>query len=67
MSAAVMEAVSWLLLTKVVVRLVPFHRTTELELKLEPLTVNVKAAPPAVALDGEIEIAVGTGLLMVKV
>jgi len=47
MSAAGMAAVTRELLTKVVVRSDPFHLATELETKLVPLTVNVKAGPPA--------------------
>ena len=45
----------------------PFHRTTDAEPNPEPLTVSVKAAPPAVAFDGESEVIDGAGLLMVKV
>ena len=56
-----------MLLTKVVVRSDPFHRTTDPETNPEPLTVSVKVAPPAVALDGESEVIDGAGLLMVKV
>jgi hypothetical protein len=51
----------------VVVRPVPFHCTVDPETKFVPVTVSVKAAPPAVALEGESEAAVGMGLLMVKV
>lgn len=43
----------------------PFHRTTEPLMKLLPVTVRVKPADPANALLGEIEILVGTGLLVV--
>ena len=67
MSAAEMEAVSFMLLTNVVVRGDPFQFTTEPETKCEPFTVSVKAGPPAVALLGEIELIAGTGLLMVNV
>ena len=67
MSAAEMEAVSTVLLEKVVVRGAPFQFTTEVATKPEPFTVSVKAAPPAVALLGEIEPIAGTGLLMVNV
>src|SRR2546421_3141544 len=49
MSAAVMAAVTWLAETKVVVRAEPFHLTVAPLKKPEPLTVRVKAAPPAVA------------------
>jgi hypothetical protein len=54
--------VSWLLLTKVVGRSVPFHRTTELATKLEPNTVKAKAAPPTVVLVSERVVIAGTGL-----
>ena len=56
-----------MLLTKLVVRSDPFHRTTDPETNPEPLTVSVKARPPAVALDGESEVIDGAGLLMVNV
>ena len=63
MSAARIDAVTWVALTYVVVRFVPFHLTTELETKFVPLTVRVKAAPPAVADEGFRLVVVGTGLL----
>lgn len=53
--------------TNVVVRFDPFHRTMDWELKLVPLTVNVKALPPAVAEVGLIDVVVGAGLLIVRV
>ena len=62
MSAARIAAVTWVALTYVVVRFVPFHLTTELEMKLVPLTVNVNAEPPAVADDGLRLVVVGRGL-----
>ncbi len=61
-----MEAVSIVLLEKVVVRADPFQFTTEVVTKPEPFTVSVKAKPPAVALLGEIELIAGTGFLMVN-
>jgi hypothetical protein len=67
MSAARIEAVICVALTYVVVRFVPFQRTTEPEMKFVPLTVNVKADPPAVAEEGLRLVVVGTGLLIVKV
>jgi hypothetical protein len=45
-------AVTWLAVTKVVVWAVPFQFTIALVAKLLPLTVKVKAAPPAVMLLG---------------
>jgi hypothetical protein len=62
MSAAVIAAVSCVVLTYVVVRSTPFHLTTELLMKLVPLTVSVNAAPPAVADEGLRLEVVGTGL-----
>jgi hypothetical protein len=50
-------------LTKVVVKVELFQCTFEPETKFNPLTVSVKAGPPAVALLGEIELIAGTGLL----
>ena len=44
-----------------VVRLAPFHRTTEPWSKVVPLTVSVNAAPPAVALEGKSPVITGTG------
>ena len=70
MSAARIDAVTWVALTYVVVRFVPFHLTTELEMKFVPLTVRVKPDPPAVADEGLRLVVVGTGLsgtLIVKV
>ena len=70
MSAARIDAVTWVALTYVVVRFVPFHLTTEPEMKLVPFTVRVKAAPPAVAELGLRLVVVGRGLsgtLIVKV
>jgi hypothetical protein len=70
MSAARIDAVTWVALTYVVVRSVPFHLTTEPEMKLIPFTVSVKAGPPAVAEEGLRPVVLGTGLsgtLIVKV
>ena len=49
-------AVNWALLTKVVVNPVLFHCTTAVEVKPAPLTVSVKAGPPAVAESGLSEV-----------
>jgi xanthosine utilization system XapX-like protein len=67
MSATVIAAVTWVALTKVVVRAFPLNFTEEVETKPVPFTVRVKAAPPAVAPFGESEVIVGAGLLIVKV
>jgi len=66
-SAAVIAAVNCVALTNVVVLAAPLNFTTDVGTKPVPLTVRVKAAPPAVALAGDREVAVGAGLLMVKV
>ena len=66
-SAAAIAAVNCVALTKVVVLAAPLNFTTEVETKPVPFRVRVKAAPPAVALVGEREVAVGAGLLMLKV
>jgi hypothetical protein len=61
-SAAVIAAVSCVLLTNVVVRPDPFHCTLDVLTKFEPFTVSVSAAPPAIAEDGlKLDID-GTGL-----
>jgi len=57
-SAALIEAVTRVLLTKLVVRGEPFHRTTAPFTKPVPLTVSVNADPPAAALLGESDVAV---------
>jgi hypothetical protein len=56
-------------LTKVVVRAAPFQFTTDPLRKPVPVTYRVNAAPPAVALEGDRLLIVGTGLdaLMVNV
>ena len=66
-SAAVIATVNCVVLANVVVLEAPLNFTTDVDTKPVPLTVRVKAAPPAVALAGEREVAVGAGLLMVKV
>ena len=67
MSAAVIAAVNRVEDTYVVVRLDPFHCTTELMTKPLPLTVSVNAVPPALAVFGFRLVVVGMGLLIVKV
>ena len=48
-SAAATEAVNWLAPTKLVDKADPFHITVAPDAKLDPFTVRVNAAPPAVA------------------
>jgi len=55
-------AVSWLPETYVVGRSEPFQRTIDVEDKFVPLTVKVKAEPPAKALDGAVFRTTGAGL-----
>ena len=62
MSLAGIDAVNCAALTKVVARSDPFHRTAESATKFVPITVNVKAEPPAVAEDGFKLLVAGTGL-----
>jgi hypothetical protein len=62
MSLAVIAAVNWVLLTKEVLRLEPFHSTDEVLRNPDPFTVKVKEGPPAAALAGEMVLIEGTGL-----
>src|SRR5262249_27410213 len=63
MSEARMDAVSWFALTNVVARAFPLKLTVEPPTKFVPFTVNVKAAPPAMALVGEMLVMVGVAVL----
>jgi hypothetical protein len=54
-------ALSDVAVTKVVVSETPFHCTSELERKLLPVTVTVRAALPAGAFAGESAVMAGTG------
>ena len=60
------EAVSWVLLRKVVEYGVPFKRTNELGTKLDPVTVNENAPLPARTEAGLRALIAGTGLLITK-
>jgi hypothetical protein len=60
-SAAVIAAVKLVALLYVVGRAAPFHRTVEELMKLDPFTVNEKAAAPAVTEDGERDMTDGCG------
>jgi hypothetical protein len=62
MSDAGTAAVSCVALIYVVGSGLPFQSTIAPETKDEPLTVRVKAAEPAVAALGLMEVIVGTGL-----
>jgi len=70
-SPARIDAVTFVALTKVVVRALPLKLTTAPLTKLDPLTVSVSAPEPAVALAGCSVLIAGTGLfaaaLMVNV
>jgi hypothetical protein len=66
MSLAGTAAVSCVVLTYVVVSAVPFQLSVAPETKFVPVTVSVKAAPPAVAVVGESVVMVGVELLTVK-
>ena len=61
-SALLICAVSCPLLTKVVVRGLPFQLTTELATKPVPFTVSTKLAPPTAVDEGLSVVIVGTGL-----
>jgi len=66
MSAAKMETISWVELTKVVVLAAPPKLTVDVPTKLVPFTVSVNPDPPATALDGESVVMLGDGLLIVN-
>jgi len=67
MSAPVIAACRLVLETNVVVRGLPFHFTTDVETKFEPVSVSVKAGEPATNALGAIDASAGAGLSMVKV
>ena len=52
MSLAGTAAVNCVALSNVVTKPTPFHLTAEALMKFVPVTVSVKAAPPAVAEEG---------------
>jgi hypothetical protein len=60
-SVAAIAAVSCVLLRKVVGRGLPFQLTTDADVKPDPFTVSENPAPPATVLDGDNEVATGTG------
>jgi hypothetical protein len=67
MSVFKIDTISWVPLTKLVVRGLPLKYTTEVGRKFRPVTVSVNAAVPAVALAGERVMIAGTGLFTLKV
>src|SRR5690349_7092540 len=67
MSAAVMAALNWVELTKVVVRGDPFHCTIEPEKNPAPLINRVNGPVPAAAADGEREETTGKGFEMTPI
>ena len=67
MLLAATEAVNFVPLTYVVASPVPFHCTVEVETKFVPVTVRVNAASPALALEGESALSVGTALIPMPV
>ena len=60
-------AVSCVGLSKVVVRLPPFHWTTELATNPPPATVSEKVPATGTVEEGDREVRIGAGLLMVKI
>jgi hypothetical protein len=64
MSEADIAAVTCELLTNVVALPAPLKFTVAPDTNPTPFTVSVNAAEPAAALEGEIELSVGTGLLI---
>ena len=66
-SAAGINAVNWVELTKVVAKLAPFHRATEVLMKADPVNVIVKADEPGVVEFGVIVTRTGTGTVIMKV
>src|SRR5262249_33097898 len=60
-AVARIAAVRWVADTKVVARLAPLTRTTELLAKLVPVAVSVRVPPPANALAGLMLDSVGAG------
>ena len=61
-SAAPIVACSVVLVTNVVGRFAPFHRTVEDAMNLLPVTVSVNPATPAMTVAGDNDVITGTGL-----
>ena len=60
-------AVSCVVLPKVVASAASPRLTVEPDTKFVPVTVSVNAGPPCVAVDGEIDVIVGLGAVIVSV
>src|SRR5438477_7604228 len=65
MSAVVISACSWVLVTNVVARSLAFHRTTDELMKFVPVAVSVNPAPPATMLVGAMDVSVGLGFTVI--
>lgn len=63
MSVAGIAAASWVALTQVVVRALPFQFTVDALTKFDPFTVKLNVVPPAVAPAGESDEISGIGML----
>lgn len=61
MSVAGISARSSVALTKLVMRLLPFHRTADAAMKFVPLTVSVNGVPPGATIAGDTDVIVGAG------
>ena len=62
MSDAGICAINCVAETSVVGRFAPFQRTTDVLIKLAPVTINANPAPPAFAVLGFKLVSVGTGV-----
>src|SRR5713226_5858935 len=62
MALAGIVAVSCVLFTEVVVWLLPFHCTTEVDMRFVPFTVRVKELPRTLVVEGDREAMLGEGL-----
>jgi hypothetical protein len=63
MSRALMDACNWVEEMYAVLRELPFQRTTDPMVNLDPVAVRIKLPPPAVAVVGDIEFRMGNTLV----